>query len=104
MGNKNRYKSKSLFDMQFITSSISTTLVLLLLGLVVFFVLTAHNMSVYVRENISFSILISDDMKETSEEAESGTFCEAVRIHLQEAGAQRTDRSDGDRSRRISRI
>ena len=50
--------------MQFITSSISTTLVLLLLGLVVFFVLTAHNMSVYVRENISFSVLISDDMKE----------------------------------------
>ena len=64
MGNKNRYKSKSLFDMQFITSSISTTLVLLLLGLVVFFVLTAHNMSVYVRENISFSVLISEDMKE----------------------------------------
>ena len=64
MGNKNRYKSKSLFDMQFITSSISTTLVLLLLGLVVSFVLTAHNMSVYVRENISFSVLISDDMKE----------------------------------------
>ena len=64
MGNKNRYKSKSLFDMQFITSSISTTLVLLLLGLVVFFVLTAHNMSVYARENISFSVLISDDMKE----------------------------------------
>lgn len=50
--------------MQFITSSISTTLVLLLLGLVVFFVLTAHNLSVYVRENINFSILISDDMKE----------------------------------------
>ncbi|EJW90869.1 cell division protein FtsX [gut metagenome] len=52
--------------MQFITSSISTTLVLLLLGLVVFFVLSAHNLSVYVRENISFSILISDDMKEAS--------------------------------------
>lgn len=65
MGEKNRYKSGSIFDMQFITSSISTTLVLLLLGLVVFFVLTAHNLSVYVRENISFSILISDDMKET---------------------------------------
>lgn len=65
MGNKNRYKSKSLFDMQFITSSISTTLVLLLLGLVVFFVLGAHNLSIYVRENINFSVLISDDMKET---------------------------------------
>jgi cell division transport system permease protein len=50
--------------MQFITSSISTTLVLLLLGMVVFFVLSANNLSNYVRENISFTILISDDMKE----------------------------------------
>lgn len=58
-------KSVSCFDMQFITSSISTTLVLLLLGLVVFFVLAAHNLSVYVKENINFSILISDDMKES---------------------------------------
>lgn len=57
-------KSGSSVDMQFITSSISTTLVLLLLGLVVFFVLAAHNLSVYVKENISFSLLISDDMKE----------------------------------------
>lgn len=48
MGDQNKYKSGSIFDMQFITSSISTTLVLLLLGLVVFFVLTAHNLSVYV--------------------------------------------------------
>lgn len=54
----------SYFDMQFITSSISTTLVLLLLGLVVFFVLAANNLSVYVRENLSFAVLISDDMKE----------------------------------------
>lgn len=53
-----------LFDMQFVTSCISTTLVLLLLGLVVFFVLAARNLSVYVRENINFSIVISDDMKE----------------------------------------
>lgn len=49
---------------EFVTSCISTTLVLLLLGLVVFFVLGAHNLSVYVKENINFSILISDDMKE----------------------------------------
>jgi cell division transport system permease protein len=56
----------SYFDMQFITSSISTMLVLLLLGLVVFFVLTANNLSVYVRENLSFSVLISDDMREAN--------------------------------------
>lgn len=59
-------KSRSFFDMQFVTPSISTMLVLLLLGMVVFFVLTANNLSVYVRENISFTALINDDLKETS--------------------------------------
>ena len=62
---KIKHNSVSYFDMQFVTSSIITTLVLLLLGLVVFFVLGAHNLSVYVKENINFSILISDDMKES---------------------------------------
>ena len=61
MGNKRH----SYFNMQFITSCISTTMVLLLLGMVVFFVLSAGNLSVYVRENISFSALLSDKMKET---------------------------------------
>ena len=58
-------KSRSLFDMQFVTPSISTMLVLLLLGMVVFFVLTANNLSVYVRENIAFTALVNDDLKET---------------------------------------
>lgn len=57
-------RQTSFLDMQFVTSCISTTLVLLLLGMVVFFVLAAHNLSVYVKENINFSIVISDDMKE----------------------------------------
>lgn len=61
MGKKS---SVSGFDMQFVTSCISTTMVLLLLGMVVFFVLSARNLSVYVKENINFSILIDDDMKE----------------------------------------
>ncbi len=65
MNKKKRHTGASFFDMQFITSSISTMMVLLLLGIVVFFVLGAHSLSVYVRENISFSILISDDMKES---------------------------------------
>ena len=58
-------KSVSFFDMQFITSCISTMLVLLLLGLVFFFVMTANNMSVYIRENISFTTIMADNMKET---------------------------------------
>ena len=57
-------RPNSFFNMQFITSSISTTLVLLLLGMVVFFVLSANNLSTYVRENIGFTVLVSDDMKE----------------------------------------
>lgn len=65
MKKRSKNNAVSYFDMQFITSSISTTLVLLLLGLVVFFVLAANNLSVYVRENINFSVLISDDMKES---------------------------------------
>ena len=60
-----RNKRYSFFNMQFITSCISTTMVLLLLGMVVFFVLSAGNLSVYVKENISFSVLLSDKMKET---------------------------------------
>ena len=58
-------KADKFFNMQFITSSISTTLVLLLLGMVVFFVLSANNLSNYVRENIGFTVLVSDDMKES---------------------------------------
>lgn len=52
--------------MQFVTAGISTTMVLFLLGLVVFFVLTANNLSVYIRENIAFSAILDDGMKETS--------------------------------------
>ena len=58
-------RSGAWIDMQFITASISTMLVLLLLGAGVVFVLAANNLSVYVRENIAFSVLVSDDMKET---------------------------------------
>lgn len=54
-------KKSSRSDMQFVTSSISTTMVLILLGLVVAFSLTANNLSIYVRENINFSFLLSDD-------------------------------------------
>lgn len=59
---KKRNKRNKFFSMQFFTSCISTTLVLLLLGMVIFFILSAKNLSVYVRENINVSLLLSDDM------------------------------------------
>lgn len=55
-------KHSSIFSTHFITPAISTTLVLVLLGTIVFFVLTAHRLSDYVRENINVSVLISDDL------------------------------------------
>lgn len=58
-------KSRLLPGLQFLTSGFSTMMVLLLLGMVVFFVLSAHNISVYVRENLTFSVLLSDNASET---------------------------------------
>ncbi len=57
-------KTGNIWSMQFVTSCISTTMVLILLGMVMFFVLSARNLSVYVRESINFSILMSDDVRE----------------------------------------
>lgn len=60
-----REKRRFLPDMQFITACISTTMVLMLLGVVAFVLLSARSLSIYVRENISFSVLLSDEMRET---------------------------------------
>lgn len=57
-------KKKKIFDIQLVTTGISTAMVLMLLGLVMFIVMSAGNMSRYVRENISFSVLLSDEMSE----------------------------------------
>ena len=48
------------------TSCISTTLVLVLLGMFVLFMLIAHNLSNYVRENFNVTVLISDDLSQDS--------------------------------------
>lgn len=61
-----RHKKNRFFSTQFTTSCISTTLVLVLLGTIVLFVLIARNLSTYVRENINVSVLISDDVSEDS--------------------------------------
>ena len=57
------------FRTQFITATISTTLVLVLLGIIVMSVLTAHKLSNYVRENINVSVLLSDELDEAHTKA-----------------------------------
>ena len=63
MSTKNRVR---FFDMQFITACISTTMVLILLGLMLFLVLSAHRLSVYVRENLNFTVLLNNDAPESA--------------------------------------
>ena len=46
--------------MQIVTLCISTTMVLILLGLVVFSVFTAHNLSNYVKENLTVTVMLGD--------------------------------------------
>lgn len=46
--------------LQVVTLCISTTMVLILLGLVVFSVLTAQNLSNYVKENLTVTIMLGD--------------------------------------------
>lgn len=50
--------------MQAVTLCISTTMVLILLGLVVLSVLTARNLSNYVRENLTVAVLLGDSVTE----------------------------------------
>lgn len=48
--------------MQLVTLCISTSLVLILLGVIVFSVQTADNLSSYVKENITVTMLLGEDM------------------------------------------
>lgn len=59
---RNKKKAGKRHGLQVVTLCISTTLVLILLGLVVFSVLTAHNLSAYVKENLTVTVLLNDDM------------------------------------------
>ncbi|MBQ9285485.1 MAG: permease-like cell division protein FtsX [Bacteroidaceae bacterium] len=62
-----RKKRHKIFGrMQWLTSCISTTLVLLLLGLVVLFGLSARELSKNVKENFTVTLLLDDDL-ETAE-------------------------------------
>ena len=48
-----------------LTSIISITLVLFLMGLIMLMGLLGNKLSVYVKENLSFSIVLKDNIKET---------------------------------------
>ena len=59
---RSRKKAGKRHGLQVVTLCISTTMVLVLLGLVVFSVLTANNLSNYVKENLTVTVLLDDAM------------------------------------------
>lgn len=59
---KQRNNTRNHHGMQVVTLCISTTMVLILLGMVVFFVLTARNLSAHMRENLTVTVMLGDSV------------------------------------------
>ncbi len=68
---KKRNNTRNRHGLQAVTLCISTAMVLVLLGLVVFSVLTARNLSAYVKQNIVVTMMLQDDMTQ----GEAQQFC-----------------------------
>ena len=62
MAKKRRKHGRRQGSLQIITLCISTSLVLILLGMVTFTVLTARNLSSYVKENLTVTLMLSEKM------------------------------------------
>lgn len=67
-------KKKGSLRLQTVTLCISTAMVLVLLGLVVLSVLSAHNLSTFFREHLVVTVMLDDDMNE----AEAAQFCKRL--------------------------
>ena len=59
---KRKKKTGSRRGVQWMTLCISTSMVLVLLGMVVFSVLTSHNLSQWVKENLTVTVMLNDEV------------------------------------------
>ena len=59
---KKRKRARNHRGMQAVTLCISTTMVLVLLGMVVFFVLSARNLSAHMKENLTVTVMLKDSV------------------------------------------
>lgn len=66
---KGRKRAVSRHGLQGVTLCISTALVLILLGMVALSVLTARNLSAYVKENLTVTLMLADDLSTQEGEA-----------------------------------
>lgn len=59
---KKRKKTRGKSRLQVVTLCVSTSMVLILIGLVVFTVFTAHNLSDFVKQNLTVRMMLSDEV------------------------------------------
>ena len=59
-------RKKTILRWQFLTSTISTTMVLLLLGTLVLFVLTAKEIRDYVHQDLTVTVVLADGTTPTA--------------------------------------
>ena len=71
---KRKKTSRVRHGLQGITLRISTALVLILLGMVVFSVLSARNLSSYVKENLTVTMMLGEDITDP----EAGRLCKEL--------------------------
>ena len=63
---KRRKTTRRRTGLQVVTLCISTTMVLILLGMVVLSVLMARNLSAYVKENLTVTVMLNDNVSTNS--------------------------------------
>lgn len=61
---KKRNKTRSRHSLQVVTLCISTAMVLVLIGIVVLTVFTGRNLSNYVKENLTLTMILQPDMSD----------------------------------------
>ena len=99
MKNK-RTGSSATFINSRITATISISLVLFLFGLIILLALMAKNLSSIVKENLSFDLVLSDNVKETEvnriiKELEASDFVKSTEYISQETAAKQLEADIG---------
>ena len=74
-------KTGNRYGLQAVTLCISTALVLVLLGMVVFSVLTAQNLSAYVKENLTVTMVLSEEVTNPEAKQMAGDLLKLPYIH-----------------------
>ncbi|MCL2651625.1 MAG: permease-like cell division protein FtsX [Candidatus Azobacteroides sp.] len=99
MKNKRAISSATFINSR-VTATISISLVLFLLGLIILLALMARNLSTYVKESLSFDVVLSDDIKDTEvsriiKELNTTGFVKSTEYISKEAAAKQLEADIG---------